>query len=39
MLWQERNSLPLTSRPDQAIIELSFPGDGWGENSPAVISQ
>ena len=39
MLWQERDSLPLTSRPDQAIIEPSFPGDGWGDNRLAVISQ
>jgi hypothetical protein len=31
--------MPLISPPDPAILKASFPGDGWGENSPAVISQ
>jgi hypothetical protein len=34
-----RRAIPLISEPDQAIIGVSFPGDGWGDNSPAVISQ
>jgi len=32
-------SRPLISKADPVIIPASFPGDGWGENSPAVISQ
>ena len=30
---------PLTSKPEESMIESSFSGDGRGENSPAVISQ
>jgi hypothetical protein len=32
-------SQPLISKPDPAMMTESFPGDGWGENSLAAISQ
>jgi hypothetical protein len=37
--WRQRDNRPLISKPGQAIMKASFPGDGWGENSPAAISQ